>query len=103
MILLDTPVNAPIEHEQVTSKRINDVDLVLFVIRSGDIDEIGIYRRIAEMLQQQKQIFIVLNPDSSQKELIAAWQSSLCANLITQLEFAGVPEDRITQNPSDAG
>ncbi len=99
-ILLDSPgVNAPIEHEQVTSKHLNDVDLVLFVIRSGDVDEIGIYQRIAEILQQRKQIFILLNCDSSQKEQVAAWQSRLCANLLTQLELAGVPEDRITQIP----
>lgn len=98
--LLDSPgINAPIEHEQVTANHINQVDLVIFVIRSGDVDEIGLYQRIAEMLKQQKQLFIVLNCDSSQKVHVADWQSRLCDNLLNQLVFAGVSEGEIAQIP----
>lgn len=99
-LLLDSPgVNAPIEHEQVTADRIHQADLVIFVIRSGDVDEIGLYLNIAEMLKQQKQLFIVLNCDSSQKTQVADWQSRLCDNLLKQLVSAGVSEEQIVQIP----
>ncbi len=99
-LLLDSPgVNAPIEHEKVTADHIHQADLVIFVIRSGDVDEIGLYQNIAEMLKQQKQLFIVLNCDSSQKAHVADWQSRLCDNLLNQLVSAGVPEEQITQIP----
>ena len=60
--LLDSPgVNAPIEHEEVTMDRLKSVDLVVFMIRHGDHDSKDIYRRLVELLESGKQVFVIIN------------------------------------------
>lgn len=68
--LLDTPgVNAPIEHEAVTEEQINRSELILFVIRQGDQDVKDVYERMFNMLQRDKQVFIVYNHELGEEEL----------------------------------
>lgn len=72
LCLLDTPgINAPVEHEQATAEQVQKCGLMLFVIREGDQDVKGIYQRLFGMVQRGKQVFIVLNCESSQPELMA--------------------------------
>ena len=72
LCLLDTPgINAPVEHEQATAEQVKKCGLMLFVIREGDQDVKGIYQRLFSMVQRGKQVFIVLNCESSQPELMA--------------------------------
>lgn len=72
LCLLDTPgVNAPIEHEQATAEQVQKCGLMLFVIREGDQDVKAIYQRLFGMIQRGKQVFIVLNCQSSKPELMA--------------------------------
>lgn len=60
--LLDTPgVNAPIAHEEVTMEALKSSDLIILVIRVGDHDTKDIYERLLELIQNKKQVFILLN------------------------------------------
>jgi GTPase SAR1 family protein len=60
--LLDTPgLNAPIEHEELTTEQVNRSELILCVIREGDQDTKDVYRRLGELLKYKKSIFIVFN------------------------------------------
>lgn len=73
--LLDTPgVNAPIEHEQVTTSEIDRSELILFVIREGDQDVKDIYERMFDLLERDKEIFIVFNHQLQADELSEALQ-----------------------------
>ncbi|WP_150912790.1 GTPase [Marinobacter halotolerans] len=73
--LLDTPgVNAPIEHEQVTTSEIDRSELILFVIREGDQDVKDIYERMFDLLERDKEIFIVFNHQLQADELSNALQ-----------------------------
>lgn len=68
--LLDTPgVNAPIEHEELTEEQIKRSELMLFVIREGDQDVKDVYKRMFELLNQDKNIFIVFNHQLAGDEL----------------------------------
>ena len=72
LCLLDTPgVNAPVEHEQATAEQVQKCGLMLFVIREGDQDVKGIYERLFGMILGGKQVFIVLNCENSNPEMMA--------------------------------
>lgn len=71
--LLDTPgVNAPIEHEELTSEQVDRSELILFVIRQGDQDVKDVYERMFKMLSSGKHVFIVYNHQLSAEELPVA-------------------------------
>lgn len=60
--LLDSPgVNAPIEHEEVTLEQLKSVDLVVFVIRYGDHDTKDVYKRLVELMESGKHVFVIIN------------------------------------------
>lgn len=68
--LLDTPgVNAPIEHEELTSEQVDRSELILFVIRQGDQDAKDVYDRMFTMLEKGKHVFIVYNHELVADEL----------------------------------
>ena len=64
--IYDTPgINAPIEHEEITSDHLKKCELVLFVLSNdGSFEEAIIYDKIGEILQQNKTILIALNNKS---------------------------------------
>lgn len=63
--VIDTPgTNAPIEHENVTAQELKKNDLVIFVLRTGEYDVRDIYKRLVEILESAKEVFIVLNYES---------------------------------------
>ncbi len=72
LCLLDTPgINAPIAHEQATAEQVLKCGLTLFVIREGDQDAHDVYQRLFRLINDKKQVFIVLNCESSQPEAMA--------------------------------
>lgn len=91
--LLDSPgINAPIAHQQISQAQLDKSDLVLFVIRSGDVDEASLFGEMARLLTANKQLCILLNCDSSEPETVQRWQSRLDSNLLTHLLAAGISE-----------
>lgn len=98
--LLDSPgINAPITHQQITQTELDKVDLILFVIRSGDVDEAAQFEQMARLLAANKQICIVLNCDSSAPQTVQAWHARLNANLLHYLPAAGISEQVIDSIP----
>ena len=60
--LVDTPgINAPIKHEQATADQLARTNAVVLVVREGDQDAKDVYMRLFEMMEQEKEIFIILN------------------------------------------
>ena len=61
--LYDTPgINAPQEHEKVTSEHLKKCELVLFVLSNdGSFEEKYIYEKISEIVALEKPILIVVN------------------------------------------
>lgn len=98
--LLDSPgINAPITHQEITQSELDKVDLILFVIRSGDVDEAAQFEEMARLLAANKQICIVLNCDSSDPQTVQAWHASLNANLLHYLPAASISEQVIDTIP----
>ena len=61
--IYDTPgINAPIEHEEVTSEHLKKCEIILFVLSNdGSLEEEYIYKKISEIVKQNKPLLIVLN------------------------------------------
>lgn len=60
--LVDTPgVNATMDDEQQTMHLLKASDLVVFVIREGDVDAADVFDRIQEMLKMGHDIFVIVN------------------------------------------
>lgn len=61
--ILDTPgVDAPIEHENVTRAQMLKADAILFVVDPlGTVEEAKTLEVLLDMLEEQKQIFLVFN------------------------------------------
>jgi hypothetical protein len=74
-------------------------DLVLFVIRSGDVDEASLFTEMARMLAARKQLCILLNCDSSEPHQVQAWRQRLNGNLLSQLTAAGISTQTIEAIP----
>jgi len=74
--IYDTPgINAPIEHEKVTSEHLKKCEIILFVLSNdGSLEEEYVYKKISEIVKQNKPLLIVLNNkknhDSDSKEVI---------------------------------
>jgi len=72
--IYDTPgINAPIEHEEVTSEHLKKCEIILFVLSNdGSLEEEYVYRKISEIVKSNKPLLIVLNnkkgnePDSKE-------------------------------------
>ena len=98
--LLDSPgINAPIDHQQLSQAELARADLVLFVIRSGDVDEAPLFTEMTRMLTARKQICILLNCDSSEPHQVQAWRQRLNGNLLSQLTAAGISRQTIEAIP----
>ncbi|WP_279487115.1 GTPase [Aeromonas veronii] len=99
LCLRDTPgLNAPIPHQAVTEAALASADLVVVVVRSGDVDEACFYRQLATLLQRGNPMLIVLNGDSSEPALLACWQQQLCRHLLA-LEQEGIPPAQLAAIP----
>ncbi|HIC8797424.1 GTPase [Aeromonas veronii] len=99
LCLRDTPgLNAPIPHQAVTEAALASADLVVVVVRSGDVDEACLYRQLASLLQRGNPLLIVLNGDSSEPALLACWQQQLCRHLLA-LEQMGIPPAQLAAIP----
>jgi GTP-binding protein EngB required for normal cell division len=61
--IYDTPgINAPQEHEKVTSEHLKKCELVLFVLSNdGSLEEKYIYEKISDIVKLEKPILIVVN------------------------------------------
>lgn len=98
--LLDSPgINAPIDHQQITQAELDKVDLILFVIRSGDVDEAAQYADMARLLAANKRLCIVLNCDSADPCAVQVWQAQLNRHLLHCLPAAGISEAQIRAIP----
>jgi len=72
--IYDTPgINAPIEHEKVTSEHLKKCEIILFVLSNdGSLEEEYVYKKISEIVKSNKPLLIVLNnkkgnePDSKE-------------------------------------
>lgn len=94
--LLDTPgVNAPIEHEALTEEQIKRSELMLFVIREGDQDVKDVYKRMFELLNLGKKIFIVFNHQLTGDELNKATER-LDEQLFLLANQFNTPQEQVT-------
>lgn len=94
--LLDTPgVNAPIEHEALTEEQIKRSELMLFVIREGDQDVKDVYKRMFELLNLGKNIFIVFNHQLTGDELNKA-TVRLDEQLFVLAKQFNTPQEKVT-------
>lgn len=61
--IYDTPgINAPIEHEEVTTEHLEKCEIILFVMSNqGSLEEEYVYNKISEVVKANKPIIIVLN------------------------------------------
>ena len=68
--IFDTPgVDAPAEHQQITEAHLTSVEVVLFVMSTnGAFDESSIYKRLAQVVLNQKHLIIVLNDKTGTDE-----------------------------------
>jgi GTP-binding protein EngB required for normal cell division len=68
--IFDTPgVDAPAEHQQITEAHLIGVEVVIFVMSTnGAFDESSIYKRLAQVMQNQKHLIIVLNDKTGTDE-----------------------------------
>lgn len=68
--IFDTPgVDAPAEHQQITEAHLASVEVVLFVMSTnGAFDESSIYKRLAQVVLNQKHLIIVLNDKTGTDE-----------------------------------
>ena len=68
--IFDTPgVDAPEEHQQITEAHLASVEVVLFVMSTnGAFDESSIYKRLAQVVLNQKHLIIVLNDKTGTDE-----------------------------------
>lgn len=99
LCLRDTPgLNAPISHQAVTEAALASADLVVVVVRSGDVDEACLYRQLTSLLRRGNSLLIVLNGDSSEPTLLARWQQQLCRHLLA-LEQEGITPAQLAAIP----
>lgn len=74
--IYDTPgINAPIEHEEVTTEHLKKCEIVLFVLSNdGSLEEEYVYKKISDIVKLNKPLLIVLNnkknSDPESKETI---------------------------------
>ncbi len=68
--IFDTPgVDAPEEHQQITEAHLASVEVVIFVMSTnGAFDESSIYKRLAQVVLNQKHLIIVLNDKTGTDE-----------------------------------
>ena len=60
--LIDTPgINAPIQHERISQAQLYKSDLIVFVIRKDDEDSASTYQQLFNLLNNDKEIFLVFN------------------------------------------
>ncbi|RDU67452.1 hypothetical protein CQA53_00005 [Helicobacter didelphidarum] len=82
--IYDTPgINAPMEHEKVTSEHYKKCEVILFVISNASgVDEKITYDKIKQIVDDKKPVIMVLNKkqDASDEEL-KAQEDAIYANL----------------------
>ena len=82
-VLLDTPgINAPIKHEEVSTEQLKRANLILFVLRQEDQDAQNIIERIFALLVQRRPLFIVLNYEDSDPQVIERIQGTFSQTLL---------------------
>jgi len=61
--IYDTPgINAPIEHEEVTTEHLEKCEIILFVMSNqGSLEEDYVYNKISEVVKANKPIVVILN------------------------------------------
>ena len=61
--IYDTPgINAPIEHEEITTEHLKKCEIILFVLSNdGSLEEEYVYKKISEIVKSNKPLLIVLN------------------------------------------
>jgi len=64
--IYDTPgINAPIEHEEVTTEHLKKCEIILFVIsNNGSLEDEYIYKKMSEIVKSNKPLLIVINNKS---------------------------------------
>lgn len=62
-ILLDTPgIDAPIEHEDIATKQLEDSEVVLFVVAAGGTtDEAATWERLVRILVSGRRVMLIVN------------------------------------------
>lgn len=96
--VFDTPgVNAPIEHENVTSEQVKRTNVLLFVIREGDTDSKDIYDRLFNLINRDKKVFIVLNHQAQSLTDIRISHQKVIKILSQYAEKHNLEESLLTQ------
>lgn len=99
-VLLDTPgINAPIEHEEVSTEQLKRANLILFVLRQEDQDAQNIIERIFALLSQRHPLFIVLNYEDSAPAAIERIQSGFSLTLLKHARKNGIDEVLLNDLP----
>ncbi|WP_291380636.1 MULTISPECIES: GTPase [Achromobacter] len=99
-VLLDTPgVNAPIEHEEVSLAQLQRVDLVLFLLRQEDQDADDVMRRIFDLLEQQRPLFLLVNYQDDAPEAINNIRASLNSTLLAYAKKRGIASNDLARVP----
>lgn len=62
-VLLDTPgIDAPIEHEEIATKQLEDSEVVLFVVTAGGTtDEAATWDRLVKILVSGRRVMLIVN------------------------------------------
>lgn len=99
-VLLDTPgINAPIEHDEVSTEQLKRANLILFVLRQEDQDAQNIIERIFDLLSQRRPLFIVLNYEDSDPEVIERIQATFSQTLLRHAQKSGLDESVLKDLP----
>ncbi len=84
-ILFDTPgVNAPIAHEGISRAQLDRADLILFVLRQEDQDAADIVRRLMDLIEGERPLFILLNSERSDPQEIEGMRARLLSVLVRE-------------------
>ncbi|TFW25737.1 hypothetical protein E4L40_05265 [Pseudomonas putida] len=99
-VLLDTPgINAPIEHDEISTEQLKRANLILFVLRQEDQDAQNIVERIFTLLSQRRPLFIVLNYEDSDPAVIERIQASFSRTLLNYARTHALDEAWVEQLP----
>lgn len=102
-LLLDTPgINAPITHQEVSEAELKRADLVIFVIRQEDQDTGDTMRRLFELLNASRPVFLLLNYDNGAPELLARIREKLAMTLSGAADQYGYDRTRLENLPNIA-
>ena len=97
-LLLDTPgINAPIEHQEVSEKELERADLIIFVVRQEDQDADETMRWLFKLLKDGRPLFLLLNYDNSNPELLAKIREKLAQTLSDAADQYGYDHELLTR------